>query len=77
MDKPDTTFRVLRANAPNDRIEWTRFWQSWPDREVFAHPNYVKLFSTGSDQPLCACFDSDQGKVLYPFIFRDLGSEPY
>lgn len=70
-------FEILSADVPQDAARWTDLWASWPTREVFAHPNYVKLFADPPDQPLCALWQSDGQCVLYPFILRDLAAEPY
>jgi len=77
MNQSDGSFRVLSARDPLESAAWTHLWQSWPNREVFAHPNYVKLFAREHDQPLCACWTLAEDKVLYPFVLRDLSREPY
>ena len=54
-------FEVLTPDDPR----WLERWQAWPEREVHAHPEYVRLFE-GEGQPLCAVDDG----VLYPFLLR-------
>jgi hypothetical protein len=54
-------FEVLTADDPR----WLERWQAWPEREVHAHPEYVRLFE-GEGRPLCAVDDG----VLYPFLLR-------
>jgi hypothetical protein len=77
MPTLQTTFCVLSADDPDQRAEWTGRWESWPGREVFAHPGYVRLFAGEGRRPCCACWEGDEGNVLYPFLVRDLTREPY
>ncbi|WP_426517616.1 GNAT family N-acetyltransferase [Diaminobutyricibacter sp. McL0618] len=65
------SFRVLDATIPSERQDWLQLWESWPQREVHAHPAYVSLFSEGVGQPLGAVWESVAGSVLFPFILRD------
>lgn len=71
------SFQVLCARDPRERSAWIRRWESWFGREVFAHPQYVELFADPGALPLCASWQGEEGKVLYPFILRDLTVEPY
>jgi hypothetical protein len=57
-------FEVLTADDPR----WRELWSAWAEREVHAHPEYVRLFEDGG-RALCAVDDG----VLYPFVLR---SEP-
>ena len=52
-------------------------WESWPQREVYAHPSYVKLYTDDTSCALCVSYQSSEGNVLYPFILRDLTAEPF
>ncbi|MEX2646387.1 MAG: GNAT family N-acetyltransferase [Gaiellaceae bacterium] len=54
-------FEVLTADDPR----WLSMWEAWPEREVHAHPEYVRLFEDGG-RALCAVADG----VLYPFLLR-------
>jgi CelD/BcsL family acetyltransferase involved in cellulose biosynthesis len=55
-------FEVLTADDPR----WLELWQAWPEREVHAHPEYVRLYEEGGARALCAVADG----VLYPFLLR-------
>ncbi|HID78785.1 MAG TPA: GNAT family N-acetyltransferase [Planctomycetaceae bacterium] len=77
MSSAAALLRVLTAERPEDRALWLRAWGEWPAREVFAHPDYVELFVRPGWQACCAYLDSGQGKVLYPFLLRDLAAEAY
>src|SRR6185295_7413176 len=71
------TFRILDAGLPQDRATWLSCWESWPDREVMAHPEFVRLFAREGDQVLAAASRTEQGGVLYPFILRPLETEAW
>lgn len=70
-------FAVWDAQNAAQEAQWVELWNSWSAREVFSHPRYVKLFCHPGDQALCATWDGGEGKVLFPFILRDLSAEPY
>jgi len=70
-------FSILDASVPEQRAKWLAEWQNWPDREVAAHPDYVRLFARPDDRSLCAVMRHDGGAVLFPFIQRDLSVEPW
>jgi hypothetical protein len=69
--------RVLDAGDPRDAADWRELWQDWPDREVMAHPDFVRLFARKGDLVLAATAKTAQGGVLYPFILRPLSEEPW
>lgn len=71
------TIAVWDAASPSDHRRWIGLWESWPRREVFAHPNYVTLFADGDARAYCAALGTDDGGILYPFILRTLDREPY
>jgi hypothetical protein len=60
-----------------DSAEWLEHWSAWPEREVYAHPGYVALEAGEHARALCAGWRSDEGRVLYPFLLRDLRVEPF
>jgi len=69
--------RFLDAGAAEDRRAWLDLWHRWPDREVMAHPDYVRLFARPGDRVLAAADQTARGGVLYPFIARPLSREPW
>jgi hypothetical protein len=74
---PPPELRVLDADDPRARSAWLALWQDWPDREVMAHPEYVRLFARTGDRVLAATLRTERGGVLYPFILRPLAAEPW
>ncbi len=70
-----TNFNVLYSDNARDFARWTDAWNRWPEREVFAHPNYLRLFGSGGDHAVCALLQSKHGTVLYPFFLRDVPTE--
>ena len=70
------SFQIWDAAEPRDAQKWAEFWKLWPEREIFAHPNYAKLYTDRERRrALCAFCESNQAYVLYPFLFRDLTVE--
>lgn len=61
---------VLDAAQPADRQRWLDHWQTWPGREVQAHPAYVELFAGPGERALAAVARSSTGSVLFPFVLR-------
>jgi len=68
---------ICDAAVPTERDRWQKAWQSWPGREVFAHPGYVQLFVRPNDRAMCAILPAAAGGVLFPFILRPLAGEPW
>lgn len=55
-------FEVLTPDDPR----WLERWSAWTEREVHAHPEYVRLFEEDGARALCAVDDG----VLYPLLLR-------
>ena len=55
-------FAVVTA----DDERWLAAWNAWPEREIHAHPEYVRLYDEG--RAMCALAEG----VLYAFHLRDL-----
>jgi len=70
-------FEILDADVPLDRASWIHLWEAWPNREVMAHPEFVRLFAGRGQRVLAATARGAQGGVLYPFILRPLNREPW
>lgn len=64
-------------NSKVDRDEWLALLGEWPEREVFAHPDYIDLYTDQGSEALCAVMQTGDATVLYPFIKRSLQAEPY
>lgn len=74
---PSAEFSVLDAADPRDAAAWRQLWESWPDRDVMAHPEFARLFSRPGDLALAATVRAEKGGILYPFILRPLSAEPW
>ena len=70
-------FSVFDAAIPADLAAWRDHWNGWPDREIMAHPDFVRRFAREGDQVLAAAARTPRGGILYPFILRPLASEPW
>ncbi len=68
---------IWDAADPHDRKVWAEWWAKWPEREVFAHPDYVRLYAGRRARALCAAASAGESCILYPFLLRSLGDEPY
>jgi len=72
-----TRFRIFNLASSADVGDWLEMWNEWPHREVFAHPEYIRLYTAKHGRGLCAAWRSDAVQVLYPFILRDLAAEAF
>jgi hypothetical protein len=70
-----SALRILNALIPEEREAWLTAWREWPDREVYAHPDYPALYAS-EGRPLCALLAAPRGTVLYPFLLRDTSTDP-
>ena len=70
-------FQVWDAAKAQQAAQWIRLWEAWPVQDVHYHPNFVRLFCGPGSRPVCATWDDSDGKVMFPFVLRDLGTEPY
>lgn len=69
--------RILDAAVASDLAEWKALWERWPGREVFAHPDYVRLFARPFDRAVCAVGEDAGGTILFPLLLRPLAAEPW
>src|SRR5579863_5609146 len=70
-------FRIFDVNSPSDVSAWLEMWNSWPERDVFAHPEYLRLYRDSRSRGLCAAWQSGDVQVLHPFLLRDLAAEAF
>ena len=70
----DTTFQVLDAADAKERAMWLELWSSWPRRDVFAHPEYIRLYECEHEKAFAAAYKTESGTILYPFLRRYLGA---
>jgi len=70
-------FRIFDLSSPSDVKAWLEMWNSWPGREVFGHPEYLRLYAGKWSPGLCAAWQSDGVQILHPFLLRDLAAEPF
>lgn len=68
-------FHVWDAARDSQRDAWLTVWKEQPDREVFAHPDYARLFAREGDRVVAAVQHSPRGVILFPLIVRPLASE--
>lgn len=64
-------FSVLDADNSRELELWLQEWEGWPNRDVWGHPHYVRLFANGDTRARCAVFSDERGgQVAYPFLQR-------
>jgi hypothetical protein len=66
----ETEFRVVSRKGADRKI-WQRAWETC-EKEPFAHPDYVELFTSKGEEALCAITRSATGLALLPFILRPI-----
>lgn len=66
------TFQMLDGRNAEETQRWLSLWEAWSDREVFAHPEYVRLFATETSHPMCATATQGGATVLYPLLLREI-----
>ena len=71
------SFSVLDVANGEDYESWIRIWSEWPLHEVFAHPEYAKLFARDCDRAVCAVQETADGTILLPLIVRPLSAESW
>ena len=71
------TVHILDASIPSQRSTWLQIWQRWPNREVWAHPEYVSLFGRPGDCIICVAMEDASGGILFPLLLRALNTEPW
>ncbi len=72
-----TRFLVLDAATTEGFATWRALWRAWPGREIFAHPEYVRLFAGPSDRTVCAIGEYERATILFPLVLRPLAAEPW
>lgn len=63
---------IWDAREPRDEARWRSVHDAWAEREVCAHPAYVRLLAGPNEAPLAAYAETDAGFVLYPFLLRPI-----
>ena len=71
------TVHILDASIPTERLVWLQIWQRWPNREVWAHPEYVSLFGRPGERAVCVAMEDACGGVIFPLLLRSLEDEPW
>lgn len=70
-EKDIVQMKVLSAEIESDYRDWLAIWEAWNGKEIFAHPDYLSLYSENS-MARCAVWNSDAGMLIYPFCLRKI-----
>lgn len=71
------TFQIIDGLSASGREIWRQAWLQSPEREVFAHPDYVRLFTGTAERTLCALYRDATGTIMFPLILRALRNEDW
>jgi len=63
---------VLDASVPEEKATWRELLSRWPEREVWADPDYVRLFTKPGERSVCIATDDAESGILLPLILRPL-----
>ena len=70
-------FEVFDADSPEGLAGWLKSWDSWPGREVMAHPEFARLFARPGERVVCAAGEDSGGSILFPLILRPISAEAW
>lgn len=68
----DKSFYILSAADVKERAKWLEIWSSWPRHDVFAHPEFLRVYESEHQKAFAAVYETDKGTILYPFLRRHL-----
>lgn len=68
---------ILDASNRVEYSRWCECWQVCDDREVFAHPDYLLLYTDEKTVAKCALLQERDQVMLYPFLLRSITKESY
>lgn len=70
-------FEMLDYNRPDDLEKWLELWDNWPEKEIFCHPEYIKMFCQNYERPICFYWKGKEGYIFLPLIIRPLKGEEW
>ncbi len=71
------TLRLLEARGA-DAARWEEALAPMPGADIYFTPAWARLFADlDGDRPLCALWESDRGRVLFPLQVRALDRLPF
>lgn len=70
-------FKILTANRAEQIEEWLQLWSCHFGKNIFAHPEFIKLFCRPGDSALCACLELYGQTLMFPFVMRPLSVEKW
>ncbi|MDD6210595.1 MAG: GNAT family N-acetyltransferase [Bacteroidales bacterium] len=68
---------ILYEDNLSDKKRWLSVWSEWKGKEIYAHPDYLRLYVKHGIRACCALFEMDKSTIIYPFMLRDMSKEPY
>ncbi len=67
-------FEILGSANELEKKKWLDIWLSWPEKDIFAHPEYLGIFETRDERAFAAVYSADRATILYPFLKRSFNS---
>ena len=64
-------------NLETGYSQWLSYWNKLDNKEVYAHPDYLRLYEDSKTEANCAIFSTEETLVMYPFFKRDLSVESF
>lgn len=68
---------MLDYDRPGDLEKWLKIWDNWPEKEIFCHPEYIKIFCQNYERPICFYWKGEEGYIFLPLIIRPLKAEEW
>tara|TARA_B110000967_G_C18897759_1_gene572035 strand:+ start:3817 stop:4881 length:1065 start_codon:yes stop_codon:yes gene_type:complete len=68
-------FKIFNFSIDSQKQEWIEIWKTWAGREVYAHPEFIKLGANPENEVLAFYADVSDGGILFPIIKRNISSE--
>jgi len=67
-------WQVLNADVISEKAKWLELFARWDRSEVSAHPDYLRLFASGTESVICLFYGDESDFALFPLIFRPLST---
>lgn len=68
----EKNMKILFEKNKEEKDEWIYLWNTFQNKEIYAHPEYLKLEITSGLNACCAVCQNNTEIVMYPFILRDI-----
>ena len=70
-------FLIFDFKVNVQKNNWLSVWESWGNKEIHAHPDFIKLSACSEDEILAFYTETLDGGILFPIIKRTISSESW